>query len=238
MYVQNFLPYIYTQLLKRSYKLYSDHLASERLIKTLITDFEKVDSIAEINFKLAQSIRSLQCSSGYSIFFLTQLGEWNKEVVDRIENHQQVQELFAKLPSSPRITPLIRFLKELLASPYTLLHMKGNSLLLALCNPLLPTALEHLASLEQSPEPVNPRAGTFAALKQSLPDQDSDYALCLGLLNDLTSTYKDSDPVFSLANDLLQSALIVYKDLNFMEEISLDDEASEKQNKTSGCVLF
>ncbi|KTD57253.1 hypothetical protein [Legionella shakespearei] len=238
MYVQNFLPYIYTELLKQSYKRHSDHLASQRLINTLIADFEKVGSIAEINFKLAQSILSLQCSSGYPVFLLAKLGEWNQEVIDRIENHKRAKELFAALPFSSRTAPLIRFLEELLESPYTLLHMKGNSLLLALCNPLLPTVLEHLASLEQCPDPVNPRTGSFAALKQSLVDQDSDYAFCLGMLNNLTSSYKESDPVFSLANDLLQSALIVYKDLNYMEEISLEDDNSKNKNATGGCVLF
>lgn len=238
MYTKNFLPHIYTELLKQSKSHYSHHPASLRLIKTLIDDFKKIESIAEINFKLAQSIRSLQSTAGYPLFLLIKLNEWNQEIIERIENHRNAKELFKALPFSPRTAPLIRFLEELLESPYTLLHMKGNSLLLALCNPLLPAVLEHLASLQECPEPVNPRAGSFAALKQSLVDQDSDYAFCLGMLNNLTSIYRESDPVFSLANDLLQSALIVYKDLSYMEEISLDDEVSKDNSATGGCVLF
>lgn len=244
MFAKNFLPYDYTIWLKGFAKTYPEHHVTQRLIQTLIKELKHIESIDQMKTRLVQSIETLQNSTAYPVHFLAQLGKWNKDIIGRTERLGIAKQVLDTLPSHAKTKPLISFLKKLLNSPHASLHLSANSLLSVLNNAKLPELIDYLAALEDKPDPKNPRPGSFAAIKQSLPDSDltSDYAQCLTLLNNLTTVYKESDPICDLGNSLLQSSLIIYKDLNSMEEISLDDESSEEsshsERKISTCVLI
>ena len=106
---------------------------------------------------------------------------------------------------------LIDLIKQVLSSACSLLHERAYTLLVGIQDMnTLQRIVDHLEVQPHKPCPINPRSGSFDAIKPLNPQ----HAVCLGLLRNNSGTFRDENICSRNANQLLQTLLAIYQDLH------------------------
>ena len=228
--MSNFFNERYTIWLMQ-YNTRVQHPTVQAIAGELITSLPKIKYINDLISLLAKYINphgddtKLNNPTLYGpINFYAQLLSWQAEL-DIIEtDYPKAQAVLLGIQVNPTITPLIRFLNELMNQPKMLLHQSMPNLLTALCAKNLSDLLNFMANLKKAPLPVSPMRGTSAALTLTNPD----HAACIELFNNVSAQVDEKNELWIQANNLLDSALLMYQEMQLVE-VNLEDD--EKQNE-------
>lgn len=179
------------------------------------------------------------------VLFYTQLTKWQAETQKTIADFQSVTLALNSIEITPENAPLMRLFSEINKEPKTLLHTRIQSLFQILRKAHSQEVIQYVLKLAHAVKPVNPPSGSFAAI---IPINE-DHAFCLSLLNNIAAVYNDEhdNPLWMDANNLLQSTLIIFQDMEkekhrltddeeHMVEISLIDTSSEQHEPQRSCI--
>ncbi|KTD80522.1 hypothetical protein [Legionella waltersii] len=149
------------------------------------------------------------------INFYCQLMNWRNDLLARKTQFELAMQTLQQTAMSPKISPLIDLLTEMLQAPQAILYHDLTSILHCICDPSFSMVLKFIEQQHEAPQPVNPPRGSFAAAK---PLNDN-HRHCLALLNNIADSYpvNSHNRLWEKANGLLQNALRLYVDITFFE---------------------
>jgi hypothetical protein len=224
----------YTKLVTHS----AIHVIAKELIASLpnTKDINKLIALLNKYINPHGDDSKLQNPTLYGpVNFYAQLLTWQLELENINKDFLKAEAVMQDIAVVPAITPLIRFLKEIMAAPEMLLFQTMPTLLTQLCDTNVPNVLKFLANLVETPFSVPAKPGSLAASNPF----NSDHKVCLDLFNSLSKITLEKDALWTQAHDLVQSALLTYQQMNMVEINLKDDEKdSNSRPKSSSCVIM
>ena len=186
------------------------------IARFLISQMNGVESINALQILISSAFQSHP--STFSIVqdsddpFVRRLNKLRKTIQElQKANIEKLCSQLDEISTTIETANLINLLKTVLTDPRSLLHIKAPALLQELNDIFgLKKIVKHIEGLNSKPRPINPGIGTFDAIKPL----SYEHAICLDLLRNNSSTYNDADANSIGANNLLQTLLIIYQDIN------------------------
>ena len=154
----------------------------------------------------------------------TKLSSWKIELENIVENHGLALIQLKEIQITQSNRSLVLFLREILSEKQLLLHIQMPSLLKALCSDLLPQLITYIVELPIALPPSCLRPGSFAAEIAKSPE----HAACLALLNNTSAAVEEKHLLWNNANILLQTSLVIYKEISLEDEVPIDKKHEKK----------
>lgn len=237
--MKNFLPYEYTVWLKKYALAHPKDPQIQTITSSLIKKLTNVQSFDELNELLESCLHYSEQTKDtpfalYGALTLNQtLFGWHQRLSELKKNHTQAMIFLAESDIATTFPAFGQLLNELMTAPKALIHSQTDSIFRVLRHKRFSELPEYLAQLEKSPaESSIPRSGSFSTIMPITAEHQA----CLHLLNKLSANFDEHNELFELSNNLLQTTLTVYQDVNF-EEIDLDEIDVSKEETDSNYLV-
>ncbi|ARM34612.1 hypothetical protein [Legionella longbeachae] len=198
------------------------HLVNNRgIIPYLINEVSKAQTTEDLIKLFSNYLNSDRAQYG-TISLNSQLSDWKKNLENLKSLQQQIRVELGKISITSRNKNIILLVKEILSDSNLLLHNHIIKFLNILNNNSISELIDYIVQIPIAPKPKNPPTDSLIAQTP----RSEQHAECLVLLNNLASV-QDKERLWETANCLLQTSLVMYQDLEFLE-VSLDDDNDEK----------
>ncbi|KTD05449.1 hypothetical protein Lgra_3413 [Legionella gratiana] len=211
-------------------KHYLDNNGS--MVSYLIEKMSTVTTIEEL-MKLFSNVIQSDRTHYEAISLSSKLSTWKKELENLKSAQQQTLVDLGKITITSKNKNLLLLLKEILSDSHLLLHSYMPLLLSILCNNSLSDLIDYIVQLPSASKSIHSLPRFFAA---PIPRSEQ-HAECLFLLNNLMSAYREKDRLWETTKGLLQTSLIMYQELEFLE-VNLNDEKDTQNIERSCCSLM
>ncbi|WED42537.1 hypothetical protein [Legionella cardiaca] len=197
----------------------------KQIATQLIHHLQHVATAHQLSQILTSSLKEQNLQPAPKLF--AQIQEWTVYVNKLIEGEEKLSANFPKLQFKEKIKPLHDLLLEIFADTGFLFYSRSQSLLTYLDSSSLQATLDYLADIPATETSCYATVGTF---KRERP-LNANHATCLKLLEDNAKNYDHYNGMQVLANDLLQTALILYREMHTPTPVR------DKPQEIS-CVIF
>ncbi|KTD14834.1 hypothetical protein [Legionella hackeliae] len=220
---------IYSIKLQRYFQQEEDE-ATRVYIKNLLKELKTTTSISALSETLATFLKSDHVTN-------SQLAKDIKDWINYLDELQTLEisvlEKLPKLNFVGNTQPLKNILQQIVSREDYLFHCRAKSLLVYLSNNALQATLNYLADLSPNDSAATSIAA-MGAFKQA-NFFSKEHADCVQLLTKNSVNFIEQNKEQTLANDILQTALFIYQDIN--REAKLQ-QTSHDAEPSRGCIMI
>ncbi|WP_298625724.1 hypothetical protein [uncultured Legionella sp.] len=200
----------------------------------LIAELKKIESIEQLKSLMASYLTEPNEDSIHQYIppsFYQKLSEWQVAVTELERSRDKVRSILEVFDPTQQ-NFLVQLLSEILEHKTAPLHFRTASILGVLSKEPFSELVDYLSTLPYAPYPTEANPGDFAAIT---PINDYHQASLI-MLNNLAAS-SSLHQYWGAGNGLLQSSLLIYKDMQ-TKEINLDDEDDFVPPENNGCTIL
>lgn len=211
----------------------ASELTTRQVSRNLIKELRSATSSDLVLSALNEVIERKNSTYAISISLLNRLSGWHTHLKQITDLVNKAIERLIRFPITKQNKAIHTFLIALLYNEKISLHANAGSLLHVLNDEKLEDIFFYILQSPFSPIPRNAPQGSF----YSIPIVSQDHCDCVQFLCNIAARNDFGNELFSKANTLLQSALMIHYELSLEEEIVKEIE-SPRVDTGSACSLM
>jgi hypothetical protein len=211
----------------------TQELTTRQITRNLINDLRLATSSDLVITKFNEILKRPKSEFSISGALHQKLSAWNSHLQQLSDLQKKAITNLDKFNTTSQNKPILSFLTGLLYDEKTSLHTNAGSLFHILNDEKLEDVFTYIQQSQHTPIPKNATPGSF----YSIPIVSEDHHHCIQSLCNTVARKDFDNALFSKANTLLQSALMIHHELSLEDEIIKEIE-SPRGEAGPGCSFM